>query len=159
VGGPFEEMLRTSMAALKAAKAGRTWQANSETLQLLLIVSDGRILGEQQPVERLVRDAANEGVLPVLVLLDHFAPPGSAAAGAAAGTAAGGGGAGVSTVPAHSILDIQSTAFVNGKVKMTRYMDSYPLPYYIVLRDMHALPSYLGDALRQWFELVANRNA
>ena len=147
------------MAALKAAKAGRTWQANSETLQLLLIVSDGRILGEQQPVERLVRDAANEGVLPVLVLLDHFAPPGSAAAGAAAGTAAGGGGAGVSTVPAHSILDIQSTAFVSGKVKMTRYMDSYPLPYYIVLRDMHALPSYLGDALRQWFELVANRNA
>ena len=60
VGGPFGEMLRTSMAALKAAKAGRTWQANSETLQLLLIVSDGRILGEQQPVERLVREAANE---------------------------------------------------------------------------------------------------
>ena len=60
---------------------------------------------------------------------------GAAAAGAAAGAAAAGGGAGMSTVPAHSIL--MSAAFVNVKVKMTRYMVSYPLPY----------------------ELVANRNA
>ena len=43
----------------------------------------------------------------------------------------------MSVVLAHSILDIQSAAFVNVKVKMTRYMVSYPLPC----------------------ELVANRNA
>ena len=40
---------------------------------------------------------------------------GAAAAGAAAGAAAAGGGAGMSTVPAHSIL--MSAAFVNVKVK------------------------------------------
>jgi midasin len=34
-------------------------------------------------------------------------------------------------------------------------MDDYPLPYYILLRDVRALPAYLADALRQWFQLVA----
>ena len=81
--GPFEGMLKASMQALRQAKMSRSWQANTETLQLLLIVSDGRILGEHQQVQRLVREAAEEGVLPVLVLLDYFANPGSASAGAA----------------------------------------------------------------------------
>lgn len=29
------------------------------------------------------------------------------------------------------------------------YMDSFPFPYYIVLRDIEALPRTLGDVLRQ----------
>jgi midasin len=33
-------------------------------------------------------------------------------------------------------------------------MESYPFPYYIVLEDMQALPEILGDALRQWFEML-----
>jgi hypothetical protein len=158
--GPFESMLRQSLATLREAKSSRTWQANTEALQLLLIVSDGRILGEHQQVQRLVREAAEEGVLPVLVLLDYFAPPGSvsAAKSATVGVSRAGGSRGAppaSTVPAHSILDIKSTSFVGGKLKISSYIDDYPLPYYILLRDMHALPTYLGDALRQWFELVA----
>ena len=160
--GPFETMLRQSLETLREAKSSRTRQANTEALQLqlLLIVSDGRILGEHQQVQRLVREAAEEGVLPVLV---YFAPPGSVAAATAETAAtAGGSRAGgsqaappASTVPAHSILDIKSTSFVGGKLKISSYMDDYPLPYCILLRDMHALLTYLGDALRQWFELVA----
>lgn len=34
------------------------------------------------------------------------------------------------------------------------YMEEFPFPFYIILRDVNALPETLSDALRQWFELV-----
>jgi midasin len=162
-GTPFASMLRKSLDSLRDAKGSRAWQANSETLQLLLMVSDGRILEDHKRIQRLVREAAEQGVLPVLVLLDYFAPKGSATAAAGGGAAAGAAGAAASggggtSVPDHSILDMKSVSYVNGKPKITMKIDDYPLPYYILLRDMHALPSYLGDALRQWFELVAGQS-
>ncbi|KAJ1463998.1 hypothetical protein T484DRAFT_1871686 [Baffinella frigidus] len=43
----------------------------------------------------------------------------------------------------------------DGKPKLKCFIDTFPLPYYILLRDMAALPSFLADALKQWFELVA----
>lgn len=85
--------------------------------------------------------------------------------------------------------DIKTLSYVKGKPKLTPFIDDYPLPvstttrvqycppvpeyaaaptclvltwrvqYYILLRDMRALPSYLGDALRQWFELVTRSGA
>ena len=33
------------------------------------------------------------------------------------------------------------------------YMDSFPFPYYVVLKDIASLPIVLSDALRQWIEL------
>jgi len=33
--------------------------------------------------------------------------------------------------------------------KKMNYLDSFPFPYYIVLRDIEALPRTLGDVLRQ----------
>lgn len=54
----------------------------------------------------------------------------------------------------HSILDIKQFSFVGGKVQFTSYMDDYPFPYYIIVRNMNALPEVLADALRQWFEMV-----
>ena len=149
--GPFETMLKTSLDSLREAKGSRSWHANTETLQLLLIVSDGRILGGRQQVQRLVREAAEEGVLPVLVLLDCFASSGAGPAGPA--------NANSGVRARESILEEKSLRYVNGKPKLFPFLDDYPLPYYILLRDMHALPSYLGDALRQWFELVAGQGS
>jgi hypothetical protein len=54
-----------------------------------------------------------------------------------------------------SVLDTQSVSFVDGKVVMKPYMDSFPFPFYIVLRDLAALPQTLADLLRQWFQLSA----
>ncbi len=148
--GPFEGMLWESLETLRAAREGRGGHAGQETLQVLLVVSDGRILGEQKAVARLVRQAEAQGVLPVLLLLDAAAPS-AAAAGAAA---AKGGAAGAGGGPAHSILDVKSVSYEDGRPKLRLLMDDYPLPYYILLRDMRALPAYLADALRQWFQLV-----
>ena len=55
--------------------------------------------------------------------------------------------------PSASILDMQSVSFVQGKPMLSKYMDTFPFPLYIVLRDISALPQTLADLLRQWIEL------
>ena len=70
------------------------------------------------------------------------------------GSTARPGGAGNTKVAGHSILEVKTVIYEDGKPKMKPFIDDYPLPYYILLRDMRALPAYLADALRQWFQLV-----
>lgn len=55
-----------------------------------------------------------------------------------------------------SILDIKVPIFKGpGEMPEIRsYMDEFPFPFYVILRDVNALPETLSDALRQWFELV-----
>jgi midasin len=55
-----------------------------------------------------------------------------------------------------SILDIKVPVFKQaGQIpEIKSYMDSFPFPFYIILRDINSLPMVLSDALRQWFELV-----
>lgn len=55
-----------------------------------------------------------------------------------------------------SILDIKVPIFKGpGELpEIHSYMDEFPFPFYIILRDVNALPETLSDALRQWFELV-----
>lgn len=42
----------------------------------------------------------------------------------------------------------------NKLLKFQSYLDRFPFPFYMILRDVKTLPSVLSDALRQWFELV-----
>ena len=55
--------------------------------------------------------------------------------------------------PANSLLDMQTVSFVGGQPVFAKYLDSFPFPYYIVLRDIAALPRTLADLLRQWVQL------
>ena len=57
--------------------------------------------------------------------------------------------------PAASVLDMQAVQFVGGQPSFSKYLDSFPFPFYIVLRDLTSLPSTLASLLRQWFELSA----
>lgn len=57
--------------------------------------------------------------------------------------------------PAASVLDMQAVHFVGGQPSFSKYLDSFPFPFYIVLRDLASLPSTLASLLRQWFELSA----
>ena len=54
-----------------------------------------------------------------------------------------------------SIVNMKEVSFQKGKPVVKRFIEDYPFPYYIILEDMAALPEVLGDALRQWFEMVA----
>ena len=56
-----------------------------------------------------------------------------------------------------SILELQSVAYPNGRLTISKWIDAFPFPYYIVLRNLHALPQVLSDALRQWFEFSTKK--
>uniref|UniRef100_A0A8C3A4E5 Midasin n=1 Tax=Cyclopterus lumpus TaxID=8103 RepID=A0A8C3A4E5_CYCLU len=106
---------------------------NSETAQLLVIVSDGRglFLEGKERVMAAVRAARSANVFIIFVALDN---PNSR----------------------DSILDIKVPIFKGpGELPEIRsYMEEFPFPFYVILRDVNALPETLSDALRQWFELV-----
>lgn len=106
---------------------------SSTTAQLLLVVSDGRGLFNegQDCVLQAIRRAKQAGLFMVFVIIDNVHGK-------------------------DSILDIRVPVFENGKLLSIKpYLDSFPFPFYVILRDIQTLPVVLSDALRQWFELVA----
>jgi midasin len=40
---------------------------------------------------------------------------------------------------------------------MRRYMDTFPFDYYVILRDIKALPETLSSTLQQFFERLAEQ--
>jgi midasin len=157
-------------AARLRASGGPGGGGGSDLSQLVLVLADGRFHekeGLRAGVRRLLE---KRGVCVAFIALDSVraAPaPGAPAAGAPGGGAPGGAGAGQEAAPpavaaasgggggGSSLLDMQSVKFVNGAPVFERYLDSFPFPFYIVLRDIAALPRTLADLLRQWFELSA----
>ncbi|KAM3931945.1 midasin [Leptodactylus fuscus] len=107
--------------------------SNPETAQLLIIVSDGRglFVEGKDRVTRAVKAARNANIFIIFIILDN-------------------------PTSKDSILDIKVPIFTDPKEmpKMISYMEQFPFPFYIILRDVNTLPETLSDALRQWFELV-----
>lgn len=56
----------------------------------------------------------------------------------------------------NSILDIKVPIFnpAGGVPEIKSYIEEFPFPFYLLLRDINSLPNVLSDALKQWFELV-----
>ena len=55
----------------------------------------------------------------------------------------------LSLPPVHTAPCLQSVSFVGGKPTFTCYLDTFPFPYYILLRDVTALPRMLSNLMRQ----------
>ncbi len=57
-----------------------------------------------------------------------------------------------------SVLDIKVPIFgkAGGVPVIQTYMDLFPFPFYVILPDVNSLPAVVGDALRQWFQIVAD---
>lgn len=108
--------------------------SNALNAKLLIIISDGRgVFSEgEMCVQQAVRRTTLSNIFTIFVIIDN---PESA----------------------NSILDIQMPIFSGGNlIGLKSYMDSFPFPFYIILKDINMLPSVLSDALRQWFEMVSN---
>nr|XP_045010044.1 midasin isoform X2 [Jaculus jaculus] len=122
-----------SITKMFAAAQLLSQSSSPETAQLLLIVSDGRglFLEGKERVLAAVQAIQNANIFVIFVVLDN---PNSR----------------------DSILDIKVPIFKGpGEMPEIRsYMEEFPFPFYIILRDVNALPETLSDALRQWFELV-----
>ncbi|XP_035825952.1 midasin isoform X2 [Aplysia californica] len=106
---------------------------NSETAQLLLVLSDGRGVFREgmDTVRRAVRRARAAHVFLVFVVMDNPDQKGS-------------------------LLEAKVPLLEpSGKVQEIKpYLELFPFPFYIILRDINGLPQVLSDSLRQWFELV-----
>ena len=58
-----------------------------------------------------------------------------------------------------SILSMSQVAYkmVDGRMdlQVERYLDTFPFEYYVVLRNVEALPDVLSGTLKQFFERIA----
>ena len=120
--------------SLEVFHDARTKQASSNTdlWQLQLIISDG-VCEDHEGIRRLVREAHEERIMIVFAVINS------------AGN--------------HSILNMTQASFEpdeNGetKLRIKRYLEGFPFPYYLIVGDVKNLPGALSTALRQWFAEV-----
>ena len=143
--------------------------AGADLWQLEIIISDG-VCQDHDKLRVLLRRAVEERVMIVFIIVDSLnqqpQQPGTTAAPAASdpstlGTAQAHGRtpAPPSQTSRPSILSMQSVEYkmINGEMQleMTRYLDTFPFEFFVVLRDVEALPSVLSDTLRQWMARVS----
>jgi len=126
-------LLDRALALMTDARRRQGGALHSETAQLLLVLSDGRGVFREgmEFVRRAVRRARAGHVFLVFVIMENPDQKGSLLE---------------AKVP---LMD------ASGKVSEIKpYLELFPFPFYIILRDINCLPVVLSDALRQWFELV-----
>jgi midasin len=138
------KLLEKSIEMFRTARMKATGAA-SNLWQLQLIISDG--LCEDHPsVRQLVRQAHDEQIMIVFIVVDATAP---------ATTASGGGAS------KQSILDLNRVEFTQDaggepQMNIVKYLDTFPFRYYLIVRDVLELPHVLAGALRQWFAEVVD---
>ena len=115
----------------------KTFNAGAELWQLELIISDG-VCEDHDTIQRLVRQAQEEQIMIVFIIVDSLLKEGK------------------------SIVEMSQAAFEpdaatgETKLKIKRYLDGFPFPYYLVVGDVRELPGVLAQALRQWFAEVVD---
>jgi len=133
-----EKRTRTALCVESAIAALESDCSASSSMQLVFMISDGRIERDSRSkLRRLIREMAEKNMLMVMIIVE------------------GDGDGSAAKKKKESILNMKEVSFVNGKPKVKHFIEDYPFPYYLVVDDMVALPEILGDALRQWFEMLA----
>ena len=133
-GTNVARLVDRSTTLLREARLKQT-RSSQDLLQLELVISDG-LCEDHEKVRRLVRQAMEERIMIVFVIVDAL-------------------------LQKNSILDLTQAVFVgdaaqgNAGVKIKRYLDTFPFTYYLVVGDVKDLPRVLTQALRQWFAEVS----
>ena len=127
-----QQRTRTALCIESALMALEDTAGDHASMQLVFMISDGRIERDSRAaIRRLVREMIEQNILLVLLIVEG------------------------SDKKKDSIINMKEVTFEKGKPKIKSFIEDYPFPYYIVLNDMQTLPEVLGDALRQWFEMLA----
>ena len=106
---------------------------------------------------KLLRKAAEQRVMLVFVIVDSLQQGLSKTAPAASSGTSTPSGADAAR---NSILSMSSVSYTTNaatgklELKMERYLDSFPFEYFVVVRDVDALPDVLAATLRQWAERI-----
>ncbi|BGP16616.1 hypothetical protein JCM10213_000468 [Rhodosporidiobolus nylandii] len=145
-----ERSLAHLAAAKESAASGKSSLSAGDLWQLQVIISDG-MCQDHDRLRALLRKAAEQKVMFVFVVIDSLHRRTEDAAAAAA-----------AEQNQHSILAMKSVSYSTNpqtgrlELKMDRYLDSFPFEYFVVLRDVEALPEVLSATLRQFFERVSS---
>ncbi|KAH9080394.1 midasin [Lactarius deliciosus] len=123
----------------------------SDLWQLQIIISDG-LCQDHEKLRAVLRRAEEQCVVMVFIIIDSLhskvTPPGVKPMSEAAGPSQ------------NSILSMNQVAYksVDGRMElqMQRYMDTFPFDYYVILRDVEALPEVLSGTLKQFFESISD---
>jgi len=135
-------LLESSLERFQIARDRRGGSA-ADLWQLEIIVSDG-MCQDLEDIRSLLRKARQQKVMVMFVVLDSLHGNANASKDSRQ----------------DSILSMKSVSYQKSKsgaleLKMERYMDTFPFEYYVVLRDVEALPDVLGETLRQFFDKVS----
>jgi len=141
--------LEGSLSVLEAARENASSTSGRELWQLEIIISDG-LCQDHERLRRILRKAREMRVLVVFVIVDalHNAP----STLNPSGTTSGENQSSILTLSQASYKPSPTTGLM--ELTMERYLDSFPFEYYVVLRDVEALPRVLADTLREFFERV-----
>lgn len=101
-----------------------------EYQQIVFIISDGRF-GDKKGLQQWINEAQSRHMFVVFIIIDD-------------------------TAKKNSIMELKTVSYPGGKITISSYIDSFPFPFYVVLRNINSLPDTLASALRQWFELLKN---
>ncbi|KZO97025.1 P-loop containing nucleoside triphosphate hydrolase protein [Calocera viscosa TUFC12733] len=142
-GTDMEKLLDSSITMLSDARVRSKHSSinASELWQLEIIISDGVCQGHER-LRSLIRRAEEEKIVIVFIVLDSLhLQKGSPTQDQMHGS--------IMSMMQGSYTEIEGRM----EIKMNRYMDTFPFSYYIVLRDIEALPDVLASTLRQFFEI------
>lgn len=136
-GTNVRQLIADSITLFREARAKRPSSSTSGDLwQLELIISDG-VCEDHDRIARLVRQAHEERIMVVFIIVDAVQEE------------------------SRSIMNLSQATFEpsgsgpgEGKWKMKKYLDGFPFPYYLVVRNVQELPAVLSLALKQWFAEV-----
>ncbi|SYW78136.1 related to MDN1 - Huge dynein-related AAA-type ATPase (midasin) [Ustilago bromivora] len=153
------KLVEKSLDTLAEARAGRSPSSASQgddLWQLEIIISDG-ICQDHAKLRTLLRRAAEQRVMLVFIVIDSLQP--APASGTSTPAASNGAKIAPQQQSRSSILDMTNASYhtdANGRLqlKMERYMDTFPFDYYVVVREVEALPEVLSATLRQWVEKI-----
>eukprot|EP00555_Chaetoceros_dichaeta_P012486 CAMPEP_0198271850 /NCGR_PEP_ID=MMETSP1447-20131203/50740_1 /TAXON_ID=420782 /ORGANISM="Chaetoceros dichaeta, Strain CCMP1751" /LENGTH=1221 /DNA_ID=CAMNT_0043964667 /DNA_START=40 /DNA_END=3702 /DNA_ORIENTATION=- len=126
-----DKRTRTALCVESVIAAFESQSDSSSSMQLVFIISDGRIERDSRSqLRKLVREMSEKNMLPVMIIVEGEQKEDSKSK--------------------DSIVNMKEVTFENGRPKIKNFIEDYPFPYYMVLKDMNTLPEVLGDALRQW---------
>ncbi|KAH9480593.1 Midasin [Psilocybe cubensis] len=140
-------LLQLTLKVLESARERKAMSSASaaDLWQLQIIISDG-MCQDHEKLRTMLRKAEEQRVMIVFIILDSLqgtkTEPGSSK-GATHG----------------SILSMDKAEFkmVEGRMELQlqKYLDSFPFEYYVVLREVEALPDVLAGTLKQFFERIS----
>jgi midasin len=141
-------LIETSLKVLESARDRRSMSSatSGDLWQLEIIISDG-LCQDHDRLRTLLRKAEEQRVMIVFIIVDSLH----------CGTATGPSSS--QTTAPSSILNMDKAEYkiVDGRMELQlhKYLDSFPFEYYVILRDVEALPDVLAGTLKQFFERIS----